>query len=120
MRGKTAYELRQGAPMSLSYFAGLGMTLSLHAQERPAQNKRAAPARAFEVCGASHRGLVRVRNEDCWFADEGLGLAIVADGVGGQADGELASRAGVDCVAKYLRRVTDAFYRATPSQGVST
>src|SRR5258705_9692512 len=68
----------------------------------------------------SHRGLIRVHNEDFWFADEKLGLAIVADGVGGQADGALASRAAVDCVARYLRRATDAFFRATSSAAIST
>ena len=61
-----------------------------------------------------------MNNEDFWFADESLGLAIVADGVGGQADGALASRAAVDCVVKYLRRATDAFFRATSSAAIST
>jgi protein phosphatase len=60
-----------------------------------------------------------VNNEDFWFADERLGLAIVADGVGGQADGALASRAAVDCVVKYLRRATRAFFRATSLTAVS-
>ena len=88
------------------------MDLSLHAQRQPAR-KRAASSRAFDVCGISHRGLIRVNNEDFWFADEKLGLAIVADGVGGQADGALASRAAVGCVAKYLQRAACAFSRAT-------
>ena len=92
----------------------------LHTQVPPTRKQRAVPARAFEVCGLSHRGLVRSHNEDCWFADERLGLAIVADGVGGQADGALASREAVDCVAKYLRRATDASSLATSSQAVST
>ena len=95
------------------------MDLSLHAQTQPAR-KRAAPSRAFDVCGISHRGLIRVNNEDFWFADEKLGLAIVADGVGGQADGALASRAAVGCVAKYLRRAASAFSRATSLTASST
>jgi len=95
------------------------MDLSLHPQRQPAR-KRAAPSRAFDGCGISHRGLIRVNNEDFWFADEKLGLAIVADGVGGQADGALASRAAVGCVAKYLRRAASAFSRATSLTASST
>jgi PPM family protein phosphatase len=96
------------------------MDFSLHTQGPPERKQRAASARAFEVCGISHRGLIRVHNEDFWFADEKLGLAVVADGVGGQADGALASRAAVDCVAEYLRRATDGFLRATSSAAIST
>ena len=96
------------------------MTSSLHTPGPPARKQRAAPARAFEVYGISHRGLIRAHNEDYWFADERLGLAIVADGVGGQADGALASQEAVDCVAKYLRRATDASFLASSSATVST
>jgi PPM family protein phosphatase len=96
------------------------MDFSPHTQGQPARTRRAASARAFEVCGISHRGLIRVHNEDFWFADEKLGLAVVADGVGGQADGALASRAAVDCVVEYLRRATDGFLRATSSAAIST
>src|ERR1700694_5499613 len=95
------------------------MGTSSHTQRQPAR-KPATPSRAFDVCGISHRGLIRVNNEDFWFADERLGLAIVADGVGGQADGALASRAAVDCVVKYLRRATDAFLRSTSSAAISS
>lgn len=91
------------------------MTSSLHTPGLPARKQPAAPARAFEVHGISHRGLIRAHNEDHWFADERLGLAIVADGVGGQADGALASQEAVDCVAKYLRRATDASFLASSS-----
>ena len=96
------------------------MGISPHTQGPPARKQRAASERAFEVCGISHRGLIRVHNEDFWFADEKLGLAVVADGVGGQADGALASRAAVDCVVNYLRRTTDAFFRTTSSAAIST
>src|SRR5258706_10592730 len=116
---RSGYEPRQSASLSLSRSDGLSMGFSRHTQGQPARKPRAASARAFEVQGLSHRGLIRVNNEDFWFADERLGLAIVADGVGGQADGALASRAGVDCVAKYLRRALDAFSRATSPQASS-
>ena len=39
--------------------------------------------------GVSHRGLVRANNEDSGFC--GSQLALVADGVGGSAAGEVAS-----------------------------
>ena len=40
---------------------------------------------------ASHTGLVRSNNEDAFFADPSLGLWLVADGIGGQEAGEVAS-----------------------------
>lgn len=39
----------------------------------------------------THRGCVREYNEDCYQADPETGLWLVADGVGGHTDGELAS-----------------------------
>src|SRR5712671_2502743 len=116
---RSGYEPRQSASLSLSRSDGLSMGFSRHTQGQPARKPRAAAGRAFEVCGISHRGLIRVHNEDFWFADERLGLAIVADGVGGQADGALASRAAVDCVVKYLRRAAAAYFRATSSPAIS-
>jgi len=64
-----------------------------------------ATARGFEVRGLSHRGLVRVHNEDAWHAENGLGLAMVADGVGGHANGAVASHGAVRWISGYVRRV---------------
>jgi len=70
----------------------------------------------FDVRGLSHRGLVRVHNEDAWHADSSLGLAIVADGVGGHANGALASQAVVRWISSYVRRVMVFSTRAALSE----
>lgn len=48
-------------------------------------------------------GMVRDHNEDAFFTDDALGLYIVADGVGGHAAGEVASRIAVDCTVAVVR-----------------
>ena len=39
----------------------------------------------------THRGCIREHNEDCYHADPDAGLWLVADGVGGHTNGEIAS-----------------------------
>lgn len=48
-------------------------------------------AEALEMVVLTDPGLVRSHNEDAVFADAGLGLAILADGMGGYNAGEVAS-----------------------------
>jgi serine/threonine protein phosphatase PrpC/CRP-like cAMP-binding protein len=43
-------------------------------------------------------GLVRNRNEDAVWVDDSMGLYVVADGVGSQAAGDLASRVAIEAV----------------------
>ena len=76
--------------------------------------KPAAPA--FDVCGVTHRGLVRERNEDAWLGDAGLGLAVAADGLGGHADGGLASRDVVACIAEHLQRAFASLSRVAAAE----
>ncbi len=45
----------------------------------------------LQHAGCSVTGLVRSNNEDAWLGDAGLGLFVVADGMGGYQSGELAS-----------------------------
>ena len=70
-----------------------------------AEHARNNAVRPFDVRGLSHRGLVRAHNEDAWYAESGLGLAMVADGVGGHANGAVASQSAVRWIANYLRRI---------------
>lgn len=61
----------------------------------------------FEYGGRSHAGLVRTNNEDSGFA--GPYLQLVADGVGGQAAGEVAS-----ATAAYVMSALANRFAATP------
>ncbi len=60
-------------------------------------------------------GRKRAHNEDSFYADDSLGLYIVADGVGGESRGEVASREAVENLQCWIlrhREVIDQFYAA--------
>ena len=57
----------------------------------------------LEAWGTTDAGLVRQNNEDNWLVDDGLSVAIVADGMGGAACGEIASALTIEGVTSYLR-----------------
>ncbi|MBI2681202.1 MAG: serine/threonine-protein phosphatase [Candidatus Solibacter usitatus] len=61
----------------------------------------------LECWGQSDRGRVRENNEDRWFADARAGLAIVADGMGGAACGEIASSLCIETIPAYYRQTKD-------------
>jgi len=54
--------------------------------------------------GRTETGLIRPNNEDCFEVDNRLPLYLVADGMGGHAAGEVASRVAVRTVLAEVRR----------------
>ena len=54
--------------------------------------------------GVTDLGRKRTTNEDAFFIDDALGLYIVADGMGGHAAGEVASREAVDTLYGMVKR----------------
>ena len=53
--------------------------------------------------GVTHTGMLRSQNEDSMLVDNGTGLYVIADGLGGHAAGEVASTLAVDAVAEFIR-----------------
>ena len=51
--------------------------------------------------GATHVGMVRTNNEDCYRIIPALSLYVLADGMGGEAHGEIASALAVETVVKH-------------------
>lgn len=56
----------------------------------------------MKAAGISNPGLIRDNNEDCFFIQQEKGLMIVADGMGGHASGEEASKLAVHTVINHL------------------
>jgi protein phosphatase len=57
--------------------------------------------------GETNVGMKRAHNEDSFFLPESERLAIVADGMGGHASGEVASRMAVETIAGFFRATQD-------------
>jgi protein phosphatase len=61
------------------------------------------PVQRMRVAAVSHQGLVRENNEDRVEHDAAMGIAVLADGMGGLNAGEIASMEAVDAVMMHLR-----------------
>lgn len=57
----------------------------------------------IQVGFKSNKGVRRTNNEDAYFVVPSENVYIVADGVGGNKSGEIASRTAVSCIAEYIR-----------------
>mgnify|MGYP004534901539 FL=1 len=75
------------------------------------------------IFGRTDIGLVREANEDTIFYDDGFGMMIVADGIGGHARGDEASQTAVETIKSFIykqinfysdkqRLLKDAFHKA--------
>jgi protein phosphatase len=60
-------------------------------------------SKAIEMATATHAGMVRAHNEDSIGTDASVGLAVLADGMGGYNAGEVASGIAVAQISKETR-----------------
>jgi len=76
---------------------------------------------ALEVATATHPGMVRSHNEDSIAVDSEIGLAVLADGMGGYNAGEVASGIAVELIRTELKKaVSEAKPGALNGNGVET
>jgi protein phosphatase len=61
----------------------------------------------IEAAGLTDVGCVRKHNEDNLLVDAGMGLFVVADGLGGHAAGEIASQIVVEKVAQFVAQTRE-------------
>ncbi|MBF0568528.1 MAG: Stp1/IreP family PP2C-type Ser/Thr phosphatase [Nitrospirae bacterium] len=65
--------------------------------------------------GHTDKGMKRPKNEDSFVVEQEAGVFVVADGVGGSACGEVASKMAVDIISAYFRNGENT--NATPDKG---
>src|SRR5258705_7076780 len=75
----------------------------------------------MRIAARSDQGKVRDNNEDCLAFDARLGIAILADGMGGLRAGEIASATAVEAVMEHLSdRAGQRVENGTPDELAST
>jgi len=72
---------------------------------------------ALEVATATHSGMVRSHNEDSIAADAEIGLAVLADGMGGYNAGEVASGIAVAMISAELKKMLGSESGEIPGGG---
>src|SRR5262249_12789155 len=73
----------------------------------------------LSICGHTDRGRVRDSHEDSHAFDQGAGVAVVADGMGGHAAGEVASGMAAQGVLSALAQAREDIAKLDP-QGYET
>lgn len=64
--------------------------------------------------------MVRANNEDEFYLDEKLGLLVVADGMGGHASGEIASKLAVNVIRDYFQGPQKLIGNSNPAYSLAT
>lgn len=72
------------------------------------------------AAGKTDRGLVRANNEDEFYLDEKQGLLVVADGMGGHASGEIASKLAVNVIRDYFQGPQKLIGNSNPAYSLAT
>jgi protein phosphatase len=75
---------------------------------------------ALEVATATHSGMVRSHNEDSIAADTQIGLAVLADGMGGYNAGEVASGIAVAMISEEMKKLLSGEIGKIPDSGAET
>src|SRR3970040_579787 len=65
----------------------------------------------LEVVAATHPGMLRSHNEDSLAADAQIGLAVLADGMGGYNAGEVASGIAVEFIKTEMKKALAETHR---------
>jgi protein phosphatase len=80
----------------------------------PKQQSKEKSIMCVEIVCRTDTGQVREHNEDCVGGDESLGIAILADGMGGYQAGEVASAMAVRTIMEELVPIIKSFSHSKP------